>query len=196
MPAMSRSTRSSVLANGSLQRTVRCAWSLSFRWTQSTVKSRRFSCARRTKSPRSLPGSSAGAPTWPRTPRGRSPPAPPGRCAAAGSTGLAGDGCRGRPGRSARPGGRELEAVLGPVPLDQPVLDHPVDLPVDQREVPGLHCSQRALPQVEDHLVRRATRSRGGPRSRGRVEVLGLDLRADSSRPLASFTVRVRSCRG
>ena len=35
--AMSCSTRSSRLVNGSLQSTVRCAWSLSFRCTQSTV---------------------------------------------------------------------------------------------------------------------------------------------------------------
>ena len=35
--AMSRSTRSSRDLNGSLQSTVRCAWSLSFRCTQSTV---------------------------------------------------------------------------------------------------------------------------------------------------------------
>ncbi len=37
MCAMSCSTRSSTLRNGSLHRTVRCAWSLSFRCTQSTV---------------------------------------------------------------------------------------------------------------------------------------------------------------
>ena len=35
--AMRRSTRSSRALNGSLQSTVRCAWSLSFRCTQSTV---------------------------------------------------------------------------------------------------------------------------------------------------------------
>ena len=35
--AMRRSTRSSRDLNGSLHNTVRCAWSLSFRWTQSTV---------------------------------------------------------------------------------------------------------------------------------------------------------------
>ena len=35
--AMSFSTRSSRALKGSLHRTVRCAWSLSFRWTQSTV---------------------------------------------------------------------------------------------------------------------------------------------------------------
>ena len=40
---MSRSTRSSTERNGSLHRTVRCAWSLSLRCTQSTVKSRRRS---------------------------------------------------------------------------------------------------------------------------------------------------------
>ena len=34
---ISRSTRSSRALNGSLQSTVRWAWSLSFRWTQSTV---------------------------------------------------------------------------------------------------------------------------------------------------------------
>src|SRR6202042_234708 len=46
MPAISFSTRSSTERNGSLQSTVRWAWSFSFRCTQSTVKSRRFSCAR------------------------------------------------------------------------------------------------------------------------------------------------------
>jgi serine/threonine protein kinase len=54
MLAMSRSTRSSTDRNGSLHSTVRCAWSFSFRCTQSTVKSRRFSWARRMNSPRSL----------------------------------------------------------------------------------------------------------------------------------------------
>ena len=51
---MSRSTRSSTARNGSLHSTVRWAWSFSLRCTQSTVKSRRRSCARRTKSPRSF----------------------------------------------------------------------------------------------------------------------------------------------
>ena len=37
MEAISRSTRSSLATKGSLQSTVRCAWSLSFRCTQSTV---------------------------------------------------------------------------------------------------------------------------------------------------------------
>jgi hypothetical protein len=37
MWAMSCSTRSSTERNGSLHSTVRWAWSLSFRWTQSTV---------------------------------------------------------------------------------------------------------------------------------------------------------------
>lgn len=54
MPAMSLSTRSSTLRNGSLQSTVLAAWSFSLRWTQSTVKSRRCSCARLMNSPRSL----------------------------------------------------------------------------------------------------------------------------------------------
>src|SRR3984885_12401648 len=54
IPAMSFSTRSSTERKGSLHRTVRWAWSFSFRCTQSTVKSRRFSCARRMNSPRSL----------------------------------------------------------------------------------------------------------------------------------------------
>ncbi|SKV24380.1 Uncharacterised protein [Mycobacteroides abscessus subsp. abscessus] len=40
MLAMRRSTRSSTDRNGSLHSTVRCAWSLSLRCTQSTVKSR------------------------------------------------------------------------------------------------------------------------------------------------------------
>ena len=52
-PAMSFSTRSSWDRKGSFSSTVRWAWSLSFRWTQSTVKSRRRSLARRTNSPRS-----------------------------------------------------------------------------------------------------------------------------------------------
>ena len=54
MLSISRSTRASTAANGSLHSTVRCAWSFSFRCTQSTVKSRRCSCAARMKSPRSL----------------------------------------------------------------------------------------------------------------------------------------------
>ena len=37
MEAISRSTRSSTATNGSLQSTVRWAWSFSFRCTQSTV---------------------------------------------------------------------------------------------------------------------------------------------------------------
>src|SRR3954471_3674782 len=49
---MRRWTRSSYALNGSLHSTVRCAWSLSFRWTQSTVKSRRRSWACRMNSPR------------------------------------------------------------------------------------------------------------------------------------------------
>src|SRR6476620_5374079 len=53
MLAMSLSTRSSTALNGSLHRTVRWAWSLSLRCTQSTVKSRRRSCALRMNSPRS-----------------------------------------------------------------------------------------------------------------------------------------------
>ena len=51
-PAISFSTRSSLDLNGSFRSTVRWAWSFSFRWTQSTVKSRRFSLARLTNSPR------------------------------------------------------------------------------------------------------------------------------------------------
>ena len=50
-----RSTRSSTARKGSLQSTVRCAWSLSLRCTQSTVKSRRRSWALRINSPRSRP---------------------------------------------------------------------------------------------------------------------------------------------
>src|SRR5580704_7873886 len=54
IPAISFSTLSSTERKGSLHRTVRWAWSFSFRCTQSTVKSRRFSWARRMNSPRSL----------------------------------------------------------------------------------------------------------------------------------------------
>src|SRR5450631_533226 len=54
IPSIRRSTRASTAANGSLHRTVRCAWSLSLRCTQSTVKSRLCSWAARMKSPRSL----------------------------------------------------------------------------------------------------------------------------------------------
>lgn len=43
IPAISFSTLSSTERNGSLHNTVRWAWSLSLRWTQSTVKSRRCS---------------------------------------------------------------------------------------------------------------------------------------------------------
>src|SRR5690606_10293120 len=53
MASIRRWTRSSWERNGSLHSTVRWAWSLSLRWTQSTVKSRRRSWARAMKSPRS-----------------------------------------------------------------------------------------------------------------------------------------------
>lgn len=75
---ISRSTRSSTDRNGSLHRTVRCAWSFSFRCTQSTVKSRRRSWARRTKSPRSLARVVCGGTDVARTPRCRPRPVPPG----------------------------------------------------------------------------------------------------------------------
>src|SRR4030088_1407765 len=52
--AISFSTRSSRDLKGSLQSTVRWAWSLSFRWTQSTVKSRPAAWAAAMKSPRSF----------------------------------------------------------------------------------------------------------------------------------------------
>src|ERR1700737_1480811 len=54
MLAISRLTRSSTARNGSLHSTVRCAWSLSLRCTQSTVKSRPAACAALMNSPRSL----------------------------------------------------------------------------------------------------------------------------------------------
>ena len=50
--AISFSTRSSRDLKGSLHRTVRCAWSFSLRWTQSTVKSLRRSLAFLMNSPR------------------------------------------------------------------------------------------------------------------------------------------------
>jgi hypothetical protein len=37
-----------------------------------------------------------------------------------------------------------------PVPLDEPVLDHPVDLPRDGVEVPRPDRVERALPQSQD----------------------------------------------
>ncbi len=46
----------------------------------------------------------------------------------------------------------ELQPVLGAVTLDEPKLDHPVQLPVDQRQVARLEGPQPALPQVE-HLL-------------------------------------------
>ena len=43
----------------------------------------------------------------------------------------------------------ERQVVLGAVALDQLVLDHPVDLAVDQAQVVGLDRLEGALPQVE-----------------------------------------------
>ena len=55
--------------------------------------------------------------------------------------------------RDARAG--QVEVVLVPVALDQPVLDRPVDFGVDLAEVLLLDRVQRAAPQLDDALVRR-----------------------------------------
>ena len=137
MPAMSFSTRSSTERNGSLHSTVRCAWSFSFRCTQSTVKSRRRSCARRMNSPRSraLRGLR-------RDRLGREdvqvPAHPLDRAAllqqvvqaAAAVHVVVGQVELGDPRRG------ERQVVLGPVPLDQLELGDPVDLPRHQARSP------------------------------------------------------------
>jgi hypothetical protein len=45
---------------------------------------------------------------------------------------------------------RHGHVVLGPVPLDELVLHHPVDLGVDPVEVLGLDRVERAAPQLQD----------------------------------------------
>src|SRR5689334_4375151 len=53
------------------------------------------------------------------------------------------------------PGMRHRHVVLGPVPLDELVLHHPVDFGTDPVEVLGLDRVERAAPQFE-HLLDRA----------------------------------------
>ncbi len=143
--------RSSTLRKGSLQRTVRWAWSLSFRWTQSTVKSRRFSWALRMNSPRSA------GPRGLRRDRlrledldvGRDPFDRPALLQQIEQTPLAvhvvvGQVELGHPGRG------EREVVLVSVTFNQLVFGDPVDLPRDQVEVAGLHGAQGALPEFQD----------------------------------------------
>ena len=82
------------------------------------------------------------------------------------------------------------EAVLGAVALDQPALDDPVDLAVDQAQVVGLDGLEPALPQVERPLdrwggdPRRSTKSRALPRYSAWISS------AVASRPLARRTLR------
>ncbi len=85
----------------------------------------------------------------------------------------------------------QRQVVLGPVALDEPVLDDPVDLAVDQPEVAGRDGAQAALPQVEDPLddvgVQRPARRRSPWPARGTPP--GSPARC-ASRPLASRTRR------
>ena len=65
--------------------------------------------------------------------------------------------------------------MLVPIPLDENVLGHPVDLAADQFEVAGLDRRQRASPQVEDAVGDRVAATPGDEVGRLGV-ILPLDL--------------------
>ncbi len=153
MLAMSRLTRSSTARNGSLHSTVRCAWSLSLRCTQSTVKSRPAACAALMNSPRSRARvvcggvSTASAISSSVVIARRQTLAlqqvedtPTALDVVVGQVQL-GD---------LRVGQLHVVAVL--VALEQLALDHPVDLGVDLGEVLALDGVELAAPQVDDLL--------------------------------------------
>src|SRR5579864_8643742 len=184
MPAMSFSTRSSTERKGSLQRTVRWAWSFSLRWTQSTVKSRRFSWARRMNSPRNFARVVCGGTdlaskmSMSRAARSTAPArweqvVQP----AAAVHVVVGEVELGDPRRGQR------EVVPGPVALDQLVLGDPVDLPRDQVEVAGLDRAQRALPHVQHPLADRVGAVLVGEILRP-VQVLVLDVEGTEFAPV------------
>ena len=64
-----------------------------------------------------------------------------------------------------------VRSCLGHVPVEQPSLDRPVDLAVDEREIVGLDGLERAPPQLQDP-ARRAGRLVDQAASLG--EVVGL----------------------
>ena len=173
---MSFSTRSSCERNGSLHSTVRWAWSLSLRCTQSTVKSRRFSWARRMNSPRSralvvcggafLPSKIATSEATRSTEPFRSQQVVE---PAAAVDVVVGEVELGDPRRG------QGQAVPGPVALDQLVLGGPVDLPVDQRQVAGGDRVQRAPPQL-DHPLGHRVAAAPVDEVRGLLVVLALDV--------------------
>ncbi len=69
----------------------------------------------------------------------------------------------------------QRQVVLGPVALDELVLGDPVDLPVHQGQVPGLHRCQGATPQLE-HARDRGVPPALGDEVHGFGVVLPLDL--------------------
>ena len=147
---MSRSTRSSTDRNGSLHSTVRCAWSLSLRCTQSTVKSRPAAWAAAMKSPRSLARVVCGGASFASLdlavvgdPLDHALALQQVEQAAAAADVVVGQVQLGDAGAG------QVQVVALAVALDEPVLDRPVDLAVDQRQVLGLDGVQRAAPQVE-----------------------------------------------
>src|SRR6476661_69219 len=81
------------------------------------------------------------------------------------------------------PGVREGESVLGPVALDEAVLDDPVDLGVDGVEVTGPDGVEGPAPEVDDLFGVRAVHALAVDELDGLVEVLTLHVQ---SRQLAS----------
>src|SRR5665647_2310061 len=176
MLAISRSTRASTAANGSLHRTVRWAWSLSLRWTESTVKSRLCAWAARMKSPQLGSGRLWGKVLGFEDLDVRTD---------AGSVSatlqqieeatLAVDVVVGKI-ELGDPGTGQRQVVLGGVPRDQLVLDDPVDLRAHQSKVPCVDRDERPVPQIQDALVAQVIQPLAVDERRGPFVVLGLDL--------------------
>src|SRR3546814_14465391 len=70
------------------------------------------------------------------------------------------------------------DAVLLAVPVDEALLDHPVELAVDEGEVTGADRVQPALPQVERHLDHRGQLDLARDEVLHALEVLGLDRKS------------------
>ena len=153
MLAISRLTRSSTERNGSLHSTVRWAWSLSLRCTQSTVKSRPASCAALMNSPRSLARVVCGGVLT----------------AASMSSSVVIREAQTLALQQVEHAAATLDVVVGQVQLadlrvgelhavavlialEQLALDHPVDLGVDLGEVLALDGVELTAPQVDDLL--------------------------------------------
>ncbi len=66
--------------------------------------------------------------------------------------------------------------MLGRVGVDELLLDDPVDLGVDEREVPGLDRGEGATPQVEDLLLHRGGEALALDEAHRPLVVLLLDL--------------------